>query len=65
MKKPPAVIQDPAAWKAGYHAGLSGKASTPPPPGVDALAYVSGVIEGQAARSQKVARLPVKAKPHS
>ena len=61
MRKP-AVPQDPAAWKVGYKAGLSG-ATAAPPPGVDALAFASGVIEGQAARSAKVTRLPVSHKP--
>jgi hypothetical protein len=53
MTKPtpssPAVRQDPPSWQAGYKAGHTG-ASTTPPPGVDPLAWVSGVIEGQADR---------------
>ena len=53
MKTPsqpaPAVRQDPQAWSAGYKAGHTG-APTTPPPGVDALAWASGVIEGQADR---------------
>ena len=60
MTKRPAVQQDEASWRAGYKAGLSGMPSPEPPPGVDRLAYVSGVIEGQAARAQDVVRLPVR-----
>jgi len=52
MKLPspvPVVTQDPEAWTAGYKAGHSGQQTTPPP-GIDALAWSSGVIEGQADR---------------
>jgi hypothetical protein len=60
--KTPAITQDPDAWMRGYRAGLAGDAAAPPP-GIDALSYVSGRIEGQAARGQKVTRLPLKPKP--
>lgn len=48
--KSPAVTQDAKSWEAGYKAGHSGKQADTPPPGVDALAWSSGVIEGQADR---------------
>ena len=50
MKKLPAVTQDPAAWQAGYKAGHAGKPTDQAPPGIDALAWFSGVIEGKADR---------------
>ena len=47
------IRQDPKAWQAGYEAGQAGK--TPPlPPGVDGLAFYSGVIEGQAVRGKNI-----------
>jgi hypothetical protein len=47
------IRQDPKAWQAGYEAGRAGE--TPlPPPGVDGLAFYSGVIEGQAVRGKKI-----------
>lgn len=49
MNHPPAVTQDAESWQAGYRAGHAGK-PTAAPPGVDALAWPSGVIEGQADR---------------
>jgi ribosome modulation factor len=52
--------QDPQAWEAGYQAGLAGKTG-PAPPGVDALAYYSGQIEGKADR----AKPPEQRKPHT
>ncbi len=58
MSKRPAVEQDQASWMAGYKAGLSGFPPNEPPPGVDRLSYISGVIEGKAAREQDVVRLP-------
>lgn len=62
IKKTPDITQDSTARRAEYKTGLSGIASPNLPPGVDALAYASGVIEGQAAHGQKVARLPVRNK---
>jgi hypothetical protein len=50
MKKLPAVPQDAKSWEAGYKAGHTGKQTVTPPPGVDAFAWSSGVIEGQADR---------------
>jgi hypothetical protein len=45
------VTQDAASWQAGYNAGASGVDSSTCPPEVPyALAYVSGFLEGQAAR---------------
>jgi hypothetical protein len=51
MKQKP-IKQDPQAWTAGYLAGLEGKAQ-PTPPGVDGLAFQSGIIEGKADRLKK------------
>lgn len=48
----PDAKQDPKAWNAGYQAGLTGKAPRTPP-GVDGLAFQSGVIEGRADRLKK------------
>ena len=49
MSRP--IKQDPEAWEAGYEAGRAGK--TPPtPPGVDGLAFQSGVIEGRSIPEQ-------------
>jgi hypothetical protein len=57
----PIVIQDSASWRTGYRDGLAGDCATPPP-GLDGLAYVSGLIEGRAARVLKVVRLPIHAR---
>lgn len=46
------VVQEPFAWEAGYQAGLSGSPSATPP-GLDGLSFISGYIEGQAARTQQ------------
>lgn len=62
MKKPPAVPQDARSWEAGYKAGHSGKPTNTPPPGVDALAWSSGVIEGHADRKAGKVR-PLTRKP--
>ena len=62
MKTPPAVTQDAKSWEAGYKAGHSGKPTDTPPPGVDPLAYVSGVIEGKADRHSGKVR-PLVRKP--
>ena len=62
MKTTTAVPQDPKSWAAGYKAGHSGKLPTAPPPGVDALAWSSGVIEGQADRQAGRVR-PLTRKP--
>jgi ribosome modulation factor len=40
---------DRAAWQAGYAAGLEGRSSSTPP-GLDGLSFISGYIEGKAAR---------------
>jgi hypothetical protein len=40
------------AWQAGYDAGLAGAPSTPSPPDLDGLSWISGYIEGQAKRQQ-------------
>lgn len=40
------------AWQAGYDAGLAGIPSTPSPPDLDGLSWISGYIEGQAKRQQ-------------
>jgi hypothetical protein len=45
------VKQDPNAWKAGYEAGLQGKAPATPKD-VDGLSFQAGVIEGKAARAR-------------
>ena len=50
MKNPPALAQDQKACHAGYKAGHVGKPTDQPPPGIDALAWFSGVIEGKADR---------------
>lgn len=50
MKTRLAVTLDPTAWQAGYKAGHAGKPTNQPPPGIDALAWFSGVIEGKADR---------------
>jgi len=55
------IEQDKKAWELGYQAGLEGKATTPPPPGVDGVAFYSGVIEGKADRSKP----PEDRKPHT
>ena len=55
MEKPPAIRHDAESWEAGYKAGHSGKPAGTAPEGVDVLAWISGVIEGQAdQRSGKV-----------
>ena len=54
------IKQDPTAWEAGYKAGLSGQATTAPP-GVDGVAWYSGLIEGKADRS----KAPEDRKPHT
>ena len=62
MNQPPAVRQDAKSWQAGYKAGHSGKPTDAPPPGVDGLAWSSGVIEGQADRQAGKVR-PLTRKP--
>jgi hypothetical protein len=62
MEKPPKVTQDAKSWEAGYKAGHAGKPTDAPPPGVDGLAWISGVIEGQADRQAGKVR-PVVRKP--
>ena len=42
-----AVELHPADWQAGYDAGLAGQ-QTPPPRGVDGVAWYAGLIEGKA-----------------
>jgi hypothetical protein len=59
MKKPPASTHEPTAWRIGFRAGLAGNITRIPPPGIDCRAYVAGLIEGRAARGQRVVRLPV------
>jgi len=49
------IRQDPKAWQAGYEAGQAGR-TPPPPPGVDGLAFYSGVIEGQAVRGKNISQ---------
>ena len=61
MNTPPAVPQDEKSWLAGYKAGHAGKPIAAPP-GVDALAWASGVIEGQADRQAGRVR-PLARKP--
>jgi hypothetical protein len=53
-----AVVQDEQSWIAGYKAGRAGTAPPAPPNGVDALAWISGVIEGRAARLHGRVRPP-------
>ena len=43
---------DPKSWNLGYHYGLTGKPSFPPPKGFDGYGWESGYIEGQAKREQ-------------
>jgi hypothetical protein len=65
MKKPsapPVVTQDAASWQAGYKAGHGGATSDKPPPGVDALSWASGAIEGKADRAAGKVR-PLVRKP--
>lgn len=42
------IRQTPADWQAGYDAAIAGKPQHPVPPGVDALSFYSGWIEGNA-----------------
>jgi len=46
------VQQDRAAWAAGYAAGQASQWVPPTPPGMDALSYWAGVVEGKAARQE-------------
>ncbi len=55
---PARIVQDSSSWQAGYNAGLSGGSRTCPPGVPDSLAYVSGYIEGKAARQHATARPP-------
>jgi hypothetical protein len=48
------IRQDPKAWQAGYEAGQRAGKTPPLPPGLDGLAFYSGVIEGQAVRGKNV-----------
>jgi hypothetical protein len=58
------VTHDAKSWEAGYRAGHAGKRTDTPPPGTDALAWHSGVIEGQADRKAgKVRPMTRKPKP--
>jgi hypothetical protein len=50
MKNPPALAQDQKAWHAGYKTGRAGEPTDQPLPGIDALAWFSGAIEGKADR---------------
>jgi hypothetical protein len=50
------IRQDPKAWQAGYEAGQQAGKTPPLPPGVDGLAFYSGVIEGQAVRGKNIAQ---------
>jgi hypothetical protein len=59
MKKPPAGKRKLTAWRIGFRAGLAGDLMRIPPAGIDRNEYVSGLIEGRAARGQRVVRLPV------
>jgi hypothetical protein len=56
------VTQDAKSWEAGYKAGHSGTRTETPPPAIDALAWHSGVIEGQADRKAGKVR-PMTRKP--
>ena len=55
---PARIVQDSASWQAGYNAGMSGGSRECPPEVPDSLAYVSGYIEGKAARQRAAARTP-------
>jgi hypothetical protein len=59
MKNPPASTHELTAWRIGFRAGLAGDVMRIPPPGIDCRVYVAGLIEGRAARGQRVVRLPV------
>jgi hypothetical protein len=55
---PARVVQDSASWQAGYNAGMSGGSNICLPEVPDSLAYVSGYIEGKAARQRAADRAP-------
>ncbi len=55
---PVRVVQDAPSWQAGYIAGMSGGPRECPPEIPDSLAYVSGYIEGKAARQRAAASTP-------
>lgn len=50
-KLSPAISPIDADWCAGFQAGWTGKASTPPP-GSDTLSFLAGWLEGDAKRTQ-------------
>lgn len=62
LANPSVVSQDATTWEAGYKNGHAGKPTDTAPPGVDALAWSSGVIEGKADRQAGKVR-PLTRKP--
>jgi hypothetical protein len=54
------IKQDGPSWEQGRKAGEKGLPSDPPK-GVDALAFASGYVEGQAIRDKRSRLQPVRA----